>query len=173
MVFLVEHAPEGRRGLMGALISCGAAGGILIGSAVGAAFAAGLSAASLEAWGWRIPFVIGAVAALGGLYLRRNLPESQTFEKHRASGGRSGVPELKARIANTIAFVESIPQGSLEGSEDREVVMKMRAGEVKYAGLQYLLGHAYPNFYFHVTTAYNILRANGVEIGKRDYIGNP
>jgi hypothetical protein len=103
----------------------------------------------------------GAVARLAGVDIPKHEDTEQT------------IPELKARIAKTIAFVESVPQSSLEGSEDREVVMKMRSGEVKYAGLQYLMGHAYPNFYFHVTTAYNILRANGVEIGKRDYIGNP
>ena len=49
----------------------------------------------------------------------------------------------------------------------------MRSGEHKHTGLQYLLGHAWPNFYFHVTTGYNILRANGLDIGKRDLIGQP
>src|SRR5499427_9524191 len=57
MGFLVEHAPEGRRGLMGALAATGSALGILLGSAVGAAFAATVSAAALDAWGWRIPFL--------------------------------------------------------------------------------------------------------------------
>jgi len=61
MVFLVERAPEGRRGLMGALTASGAIGGILLGSAVGAAFAATLSATALESWGWRIPFPLGLV----------------------------------------------------------------------------------------------------------------
>jgi MHS family proline/betaine transporter-like MFS transporter len=75
MVFLVEHAPEGRRGLMGALISCGAAGGILIGSAVGAGFAASMSAASLEAWGWRIPFLLGILVGVAGFFLRRHILE--------------------------------------------------------------------------------------------------
>jgi len=103
----------------------------------------------------------GAVARLAGVDIPKHEDTEQT------------IPELKARIAKTIAFIESVPQDSFEGAEDREVVMKMRSGEVKYAGLQYLMGHAYPNFYFHVTTAYNILRANGVEVGKRDYIGNP
>jgi MHS family proline/betaine transporter-like MFS transporter len=73
MVFLVEHAPEGRRGLMGALISCGAAGGILLGSAVGATFASCMSADALEAWGWRIPFLIGLLVGLAGYFLRRHL----------------------------------------------------------------------------------------------------
>jgi hypothetical protein len=57
--------------------------------------------------------------------------------------------------------------------EEREVILKVRGQDVKYHGLQYLLGHAWPNFYFHLTTAYNILRANGVELGKRDFIGQP
>jgi hypothetical protein len=52
-------------------------------------------------------------------------------------------------------------------------VLKQRGQDVKFNGLQYLLGHALPNFYFHVVTAYGVLRANGVELGKRDYIGTP
>ena len=67
----------------------------------------------------------------------------------------------------------AVPAAAIDGSEEREVVLKMRSGEHKYTGLQYLMGHAWPNFYFHVATAYNILRANGVDIGKRDYIGQP
>jgi MHS family proline/betaine transporter-like MFS transporter len=81
MVFLVEHAPEGRRGLMGALISCGAAGGILLGSAVGAAFAASMSAEALAAWGWRIPFVMGILVGVAGYFLRRHIVELAPGEK--------------------------------------------------------------------------------------------
>jgi len=66
-----------------------------------------------------------------------------------------------------------VPAAKVDGSEEREVVLKMRAGDVKFNGLQYLLGHAYPNFYFHCTTTYDILRANGVELGKKDFIGTP
>jgi MFS transporter, MHS family, proline/betaine transporter len=75
MVFLVEHAPDGRRGLMGALTACGASGGILLGSAVGAGFAASMSAAALESWGWRIPFLLGLVVGIAGYLLRRHLVE--------------------------------------------------------------------------------------------------
>jgi hypothetical protein len=50
-------------------------------------------------------------------------------------------------------------------------VLKLRAGDLRFSGLDYLFGFAYPNFYFHVTTAYNILRHNGVEIGKKDFVG--
>ena len=76
MVFLVEQAPEGRRGLMGALTGCGATAGILLGSAVGAAFAANMSATALQAWGWRIPFLLGLVVGLIGYVLRRHMPET-------------------------------------------------------------------------------------------------
>jgi hypothetical protein len=79
--------------------------------------------------------------------------------------------ELQARIAKTLDFVESVRPAQLEGSETREVVLKLRSGELRLQGLDYLFSHAYPNFYFHVTTAYNILRRNGVELGKKDFVG--
>jgi hypothetical protein len=103
----------------------------------------------------------GAVARLAGVEIPKHEDTEQTL------------PELKARIAKTLDFIGSVPAAKLDGSEGREVVMKMRSGEVKFTGLQYLMGHALPNFYFHYTTAYNILRANGVELGKRDFIGQP
>ena len=81
--------------------------------------------------------------------------------------------ELKARIARTIAFIQTVPEGQINGTEDKEIVVKRGDKETQYKGMQFLLGHAVPNFYFHVTTTYNILRHNGVEIGKRDYLGNP
>ena len=82
------------------------------------------------------------------------------------------IPELKARIANPLDLIGSVPAAKIDASDEREVVMKMRGQDMKFQGAQYLLNHALPNFYFHVTTAYNILRANGVDIGKRDYIGS-
>jgi len=103
----------------------------------------------------------GAVARLAGVEIPVHEDTEQTFE------------ELKARIAKTIAFINTIKPAQVDGSEDKEVVLKFRSGEVKFKGMQYLLGQALPNFYFHVTTAYDILRHNGVEVGKRDYIGTP
>jgi MHS family proline/betaine transporter-like MFS transporter len=81
MVFLVERAPEGRRGLMGAVAASGSALGILLGSAVGAAFAASMSTAALDAWGWRIPFLLGIVVGLAGYMLRRYVLEAGVAEK--------------------------------------------------------------------------------------------
>jgi MHS family proline/betaine transporter-like MFS transporter len=81
MVFLVEHAAPGRRGLMGALVSCGACGGILLGSAVGAGFAAAMSTEALDAWGWRIPFLLGLVVGIAGYLLRRHVQETAPTER--------------------------------------------------------------------------------------------
>ena len=103
----------------------------------------------------------GAVARLAGVEIPKHDDVEQTFA------------ELKSRIAKTIDFVESVPAAKIDGSEEKEIVLAMRSGERRFKGMQYLLGHAYPNFYFHITTAYNILRHNGVEIGKADFIGKP
>jgi MFS transporter, MHS family, proline/betaine transporter len=81
MVFLVEHAPEGQRGLMGALGASGGTVGMLLGSAVGAAFAASMSTAALDAWGWRIPFLLGLVVGVAGYILRRYVLETGIVEK--------------------------------------------------------------------------------------------
>jgi MHS family proline/betaine transporter-like MFS transporter len=83
MVFLVEHAPDDRRGLMGALASCGACGGILLGSAVGAGFAASMSDVALDAWGWRIPFLLGLVVGIAGYFLRRHVLETLPAERRK------------------------------------------------------------------------------------------
>jgi len=79
--------------------------------------------------------------------------------------------QLRERIAKTVAFLESIKPAQLEGSEDRVIELKMREETVRFTGKSYLLEFALPNFYFHVTTAYDILRHRGVPIGKRDFIG--
>ncbi len=103
----------------------------------------------------------GVVARLAGM----EIPAYEDNEKTLA--------ELRARIAKTVAFIQTVTPAQIDGSEDKEIVIKRGDKETRYKGMQFLLGHALPNFYFHVTTAYNILRHNGVEIGKRDYLGNP
>lgn len=79
--------------------------------------------------------------------------------------------ELQARIDATRAYIASVPAAAFEGSERREVVIKAGTFEKTFRGEDYLLGFALPNFYFHVTTAYGILRAQGVALGKRDFLG--
>jgi len=101
----------------------------------------------------------GAAARLAG----QEVPKYEDTEQSFA--------ELQQRIAKTIAFIESIPADRIDGSEERKVVLTLRGEEVTFNGLQYLTGFALPNFYFHVVTAYDILRHNGVELGKRDFLG--
>jgi hypothetical protein len=80
-------------------------------------------------------------------------------------------PELKARIAKTIEFLKSVKPEQLDGTEERDITLKLRRGEFHFKGQAYLLSFALPNFFFHVTTAYALLRHNGIEIGKQDYLG--
>ena len=103
----------------------------------------------------------GAVARLAGVEIPKHEDSEKTFD------------ELKERIAKTLAFIATVKPAQIDGTEDKEVVLKLQGKEVPFKGMQYLLGFAWPNFYFHVTTVYNILRHNGVEIGKRDFIGTP
>ena len=81
--------------------------------------------------------------------------------------------DLRDRIARTIAYLEAIPAAAFDGAEDRIVTLKFGDRNVEMPGSVYLASAAIPNFYFHMTTAYNILRHNGVELGKRDFIGQP
>jgi MHS family proline/betaine transporter-like MFS transporter len=85
VVFMVEHAPAERRGLIGATASCGAVGGILAGSATGALLASVMSPEALESWGWRIPFLLGLVVGLAGLALRRGLHEEASSKERKGS----------------------------------------------------------------------------------------
>ena len=101
----------------------------------------------------------GAASRLSGV-------ANPTFEDTETT-----LPELKARVEKTIAFLETIKPEQVDGSEDKELIVKVGGNDTKFGGMQFLLGRSLPNFYFHVTTAYGILRHNGVEVGKRDYLG--
>jgi hypothetical protein len=79
--------------------------------------------------------------------------------------------DLHARIAKTVDFLKAVPASAFEGREEAEVVLKTRGGETTYTGRDYLLGFAIPNFYFHLSMAYAIVRHKGVPVGKMDYIG--
>jgi hypothetical protein len=83
----------------------------------------------------------------------------------------SSFAELQERIAKTIAFLDSIPVSAFDGAEERDIVITAGGKELPFKGQRYLLNWTLPNVLFHVTTAYNILRHNGVEIGKRDFLG--
>lgn len=82
-------------------------------------------------------------------------------------------PELIARIEKTIAFLRELKPAQIDGSEKKTITLQVRGSTLTFEGMTYLLSFALPNFYFHVTTAYDILRHCGVELGKRDYLGKP
>ncbi|HEY3785766.1 MAG TPA: DUF1993 domain-containing protein [Steroidobacteraceae bacterium] len=92
-------------------------------------------------------------------------------EPPRFEDNEKTLEELRARIARTIDYLKSIPAAAVEGSEERDI--RVPAGErtLEFKGLAFLQRWAIPNVFFHVTTAYNILRHNGVELGKRDFLG--
>ena len=79
--------------------------------------------------------------------------------------------ELQARVAKAATFIDGLSPAAFEGSETREISLKRRGETVTFPGKDYLLSQALPNFWFHVTTAYAILRHNGVELSKSDYMG--
>jgi hypothetical protein len=101
----------------------------------------------------------GATARLAGLPVPSFADTEATF------------PELKARIAKTLDFIATVKPAQIDGSETRDISLKAGPRELSFKGQDYLLFFALPNFYFHVTTAFAILRHNGVPIGKLDYLG--
>lgn len=101
----------------------------------------------------------GAVARLAGVDVPKYEDNEQSFE------------ELCARITKTIAHMDSFSPAQINGSETRAIELRIGGQDLAFNGMDYLIGFALPNFYFHIVTAYNILRHNGVEIGKRDYMG--
>ena len=101
----------------------------------------------------------GAVARLAGVDIPKYEDDETTFA------------DLQARITKTVAFIDNIKPAQLEGSENRDVVITVRNTNLAFKGQAYLLNWVNPNVYFHVATAYNILRHNGVELGKLDFLG--
>ena len=105
-------------------------------------------------------FAKGAAARLGGQEVPSYEDNEMTFA------------ELKARIAKTLAFIDSVPQASIAGSEERAITTGSGEKTKHFTGQTYLFHYALPHFFFHATTAYDILRHNGVEVGKKDFIGS-
>jgi hypothetical protein len=104
-------------------------------------------------------FAKGTVARLAGVEIPKYEDTEKTFD------------ELKQRIAKTLDFVNGLKPSQIEGSDDKEIALTLGGKPVTMTGQKYLTAQAMPNFYFHVATAYAILRHNGVELGKRDFMG--
>lgn len=104
--------------------------------------------------------------AAKGCIVRLSGVENVGFEDNEAS-----FDQLEARIAKTIAFLETVPRDAIDGREDTAITLEAPNRSFHFTGLDYVLRFAQPNFYFHVTTAYAILRHKGVPVGKMDYLG--
>jgi hypothetical protein len=105
-------------------------------------------------------FAKGASARLAGVDVPKYEDNEQTFA------------QLQERIAKTLAFIEGLPREAIEGAEDADITVGSGEKTRHFKGAPYLVHYALPHFYFHATTAYDILRHNGVEIGKKDFIGS-
>jgi hypothetical protein len=101
----------------------------------------------------------GAAARLSGT-------EAPKFEDTEKT-----IPELIARVDKTIDYLKGFKPAQIDGSEDRQILLKFPQAEFAFSGVVFLRQWALPNFFFHVTTTYNLLRHNGVDIGKRDFLG--
>jgi len=101
----------------------------------------------------------GAAARLAGI----DIPKHEDTE--------STLAELKARVAKTLDFIRSIKPEQLQGAETRDIVLQFPQTTLKFKGINYLTTFVLPNLYFHVTMTYALLRKNGVEVGKRDFLG--
>jgi len=104
--------------------------------------------------------VKGCAARLAGI-------EVPSYEDNEAT-----FAELQARVAKTVAFLQSIEASQIDGSEERDITVKFGSREFKFLGQAYLVDFVIPNFHFHLTCTYAILRHNGVDVGKMDYIGS-
>jgi hypothetical protein len=102
----------------------------------------------------------GAAARLAGV----EIPKHEDTE--------TTIPELKARIAKTVEFLKTVKPQQLQGAETREIVLQFPQNTLKFTGVNYLTNFVLPNFFFHLTMAYALLRKNGVEVGKRDFLGS-
>jgi len=100
----------------------------------------------------------GGAARLAGI-------EPPKYEDNEAS-----FAELQARLEKTVAFLKSIQPAQIDGKEDADITIKLPSRELAFKGEAYLIGFVLPNMYFHLTTAYNLLRQGGVDIGKQDFL---
>ena len=104
-------------------------------------------------------FAKGACARLANVEVPKYEDTEQTFA------------DLKARLAKTLAFIDTLSPAQIDGSETREITTSAGPNSKTFNGQTYLLHYALPQFFFHATTAYALLRHNGIEVGKRDFMG--
>lgn len=101
----------------------------------------------------------------------RNLSRLAGSEPMKIDNSELSFADLRGRVTRSVDFIEALPAAAMEGAEDRMIALTMGGQTREMKGIDYLLSFVQPNFFFHVTAAYTILRHNGVDIGKRDFLG--
>ena len=102
---------------------------------------------------------------------RRCVARLAGMEAPKIEDNEKTFAELYKRIDTTIDYLKSFKSGQIDGTEEKPITVEVRGNTLNFQGMAFLLSFSLPNFYFHITTAYNILRHNGVDIGKQDFLG--
>ena len=105
-------------------------------------------------------------------FAKNSMARLAGVEAPKFEDSETTMDELVARVKKTLDYIDTISASALEGSETRDIKIPLRDRTVEFKGLPYLQHWAIPNFYFHFVTAYNLLRHNGVDVGKRDFLGS-
>jgi hypothetical protein len=105
-------------------------------------------------------------------FAKNSLARLAGMDPPRFEDNETTMDELVARVKKTLEYIGTVPASALEGSETRDIKIPLRDRTLEMKGLPYLQNWAIPNFFFHYVTAYNVLRHNGVDIGKRDFLGS-
>ncbi len=116
-------------------------------------------------------FPLGRQVQIASDIARRGAARLAGLEAPKLEDNETTFPELIARLQNVIAYLKTLTADQIDGSEEKSITLPVGKETMTFEGLPYLLNFVLPNVYFHVTTAYNILRHCGVELGKRDYLG--
>jgi len=104
-------------------------------------------------------------------FAKNSLARLAGIDPPKFEDNETTMDELVARVKKTLEYIDTVPATALEGSETRDIKIPLRDRTLEMKGLPYLQGWALPNFFFHYVTAYNLLRHNGVDVGKRDFLG--
>ena len=104
-------------------------------------------------------------------FAKNSMARLAGVEAPKFEDSETTMDELVARVKKTLDYIDTISASALEGSETRDIKIPLRDRTIEFKGLPYLQHWAIPNFYFHFVTAYNLLRHNGVDVGKRDFLG--
>lgn len=116
-----------------------------------------------------LPFV--RQVQLASDFAKNSMARLQGVDPPKFEDNETTMDDLFARVKKTIEYIDTVPAAALDGSETRDIVLKLRDRTIEFKGLAFLQNWALPNFFFHTVTAYNLLRHNGVDIGKKDFLG--